>query len=261
MRRSDPPSVIVRAAAPHDAELAAAASALARELSAGTTPVAGALELVVTRSGLQLRVDGRGRPVTAEIDQVDTRSPAGRSLVQPLAKAIGIGRLGGKLQRSLTVIDATAGLGGDTALLASWGCGVTAMERNPVVGALLRDGLRRVQAQALTPWASSVTLLLADAVEALRSRRADVVYLDPMFPDESRGQPRKAMVALRSLVGDDSDAPELFASALKAADHRVVVKRPQHAPPLWPGPNLSFRGKGVRYDVYIVALQTGASLP
>ena len=80
----------------------------------------------------------------------------------------------------------------------------------------------------------------------------DVVYLDPMFPLRKRSAlAKKEMRVLRRLVGDDEDAGELLEVARRAARRRVVVKRTPEAPPLAAAPTMSYRGKLVRYDVYL----------
>ncbi len=56
---------------------------------------------------------------------------------EAVAKAVGI-----KGDYLPDVVDATAGLGRDAFVLASVGCRVRMLERNPVVAALLDDGLR-----------------------------------------------------------------------------------------------------------------------
>jgi len=61
---------------------------------------------------------------------------------------------------------------------------------------------------------------------------------------------RKELLWLRELAGDDPDAEDLLAVALEVAGERVIVKRPDDAPPLGPGPTVSYPGKLVRYDVY-----------
>lgn len=67
---------------------------------------------------------------------------------EAIAKAVGVTKKAG-----LTVIDATAGLGRDALVLASLGATVTLVERNPLVAALLWDGLRRAkQDPELSPW-------------------------------------------------------------------------------------------------------------
>ena len=83
--------------------------------------------------------------------------------------------------------------------------------------------------------------------------RPDAIYLDPMFPPKRRQSAavKKEMRLLRELVGDDADAPELLEISRRVARDRVVVKRPDDAPPLAPDPSMSLTGKLVRYDVYL----------
>jgi 16S rRNA (guanine1516-N2)-methyltransferase len=166
------------------------------------------------------------------------------------------------------VCDATAGLGEDAWLLAAAGCHVTACERQPIIHALLDDGLRR--ARLTDPdTADRIDLLpCGDAREVLAPPRPasepsqtqpqfEVVLLDPMFPGAGSRKTleRKALRVLRLLAGDDQDAAELFPAAKQAASHRVVVKRPAHAPPLGDRPPASQHpGRGFRFDVYPVKL-------
>jgi len=81
-----------------------------------------------------------GRATACDLTAIDTSSGPGRSLGQPLLKAVGIKRRDGYRPR---VLDATAGLGEDAWVLASAGCEVRALERNRITSALLEDGLRR----------------------------------------------------------------------------------------------------------------------
>ncbi|MFQ5993650.1 MAG: class I SAM-dependent methyltransferase [Acidiferrobacterales bacterium] len=159
-------------------------------------------------------------------------------------------------KRSRTIIDATAGLGHDALLLALMGYEVTAIERSPIIAALLRDGIMRAQEQEkLAPALGDRFMLLAgDARKLLPTLEtcADVIYLDPMYPPSAKRSalPKKVMRTLRDIVGDDADTGELLSVALKHAQGRVVVKRPSSAMPI-STPSTSYRGKMVRYDVYI----------
>lgn len=192
------------------------------------------LQLTVTATGLELR--GEGKPLRADHARINVTSSQGRTLKQPIARAVGLRK---KSDLPITLIDAAAGFGEDSYLLASLGCTVTAIERNPVVAALLRDGQ------------PDLHVITADARDALRGMTADVVYLDPMFPTGRKTAERKAMKVLRHLVGDDGDANELLEVALQAATHRVVVKRALRAAPLADrAPSHTHKGKAARYDVY-----------
>ena len=133
-------------------------------------------------------------------------------------------------------------------------------ERQPVVRALLADGLERLQLDAeLTEFGQRMQLLAGDGVHALQNwQQAEppqVVYLDPMFPHSRKSaQVKKEMALFRDLVGADEDADLLLAPALALASHRVVVKRPRLAPDLAnQKPTYSLTGKANRFDIYVKA--------
>lgn len=170
---------------------------------------------------------------------------------EAVAKAVGI-----KSGYLPDVVDATAGLGRDAFVLASVGCRVRMLERNPVVAALLDDGLRRGYADAeIGGWLRErLELLHASSLDALTdiSPAPDVVYLDPMFPHKQKSAlVKKEMRVFQSLVGADNDADGLLEPARRLAKKRVVVKRPDYAPPLADvaTPN-AVTTKSHRFDIY-----------
>lgn len=190
---------------------------------------------------------------------VDFASGAHRHRMQGGAELV-VRAVRGRAREPLQVIDATAGLGRDSFVLACSGFAVTLIERSPIVAALLADGLRRAQV-ALEPQVSEaaarMTLAQGDARELLAqwpaARRPDVVYLDPMFPDERKSAlPKKEMQLFQHLLGVSDDA-DLLDSACAAARRRVVVKRPLKGPALTARvPSYVLSGKAVRFDVYAV---------
>lgn len=271
-----------------DQELLRAAARLAVDLDLplfAKAPASGfEMHLVAAPGRLELRVvDGPdeeivgGRPVFADLSLIDVSSNAGRSLKQPIAKALGIKK---RSDPAPTVIDATAGWGEDAWVMAALGCKVLCVERSKIVATLLRDALLRAGIGDMA-MLGRVSVVTADSKHLLRrlsrlheepasdlpaEMRAflepDVVYLDPMFPgsDTRKGAERKPMRVLRRLVGEDGDAAELFAWALRVARKRVVVKRPIKAPPLQvpagfapvaTEPDIVFEGKGYRFDVIV----------
>ncbi|MBK8205202.1 MAG: class I SAM-dependent methyltransferase [Planctomycetes bacterium] len=198
----------------------------------------GALHLRDTRPGAP-------GPICADFESrvAENRRKAGRGLL--LAKAIGV-----KPGQQLSVLDATAGLGRDSYALAALHCSVTAVERSPVVAALLRDALYR---SSQDPAVARISLLLADARDQMQTARYDVVYLDPMFPDRRKSaKVKKEMQYMQELLGPE-DGSDLLEPALQAATRRVVVKRPVHAPrlPSAAQPAHVHKGKSVRFDVYL----------
>lgn len=154
-----------------------------------------------------------------------------------------------------TLLDATAGLGRDGALLAAAGFQVTMIERNPILAALLQDGLDRAES---FDWRARITLQQVDACSWLQQATAyDVVYLDPMFSEgDSRAQVKKDLSYLRHLLADDTmvsdEATTLVTLARQHCKRRVVVKRAGKAPWLAGERPTASSGKGraVRFDIY-----------
>lgn len=168
-----------------------------------------------------------------------------------------------------TILDATAGLGGDSLMLASWGFEVTACEQNEKIFRLLEDGVKRLTEAAinehveLASVANNLKVLNIDAVKKMSEPSEsvfDIIYLDPMYPDlKSSALPKKEMQLLRKLFAnsqsqDDSDQETLkiLELALKVAKKRVVLKRPPAAGKVL-HPSHSFEGKAVRFDIYTVS--------
>ncbi len=158
-----------------------------------------------------------------------------------------------------SVLDATAGLGGDSFVLASHGYPMTLMERSPIVALLLDDGLQRglcsddAEVRAIVQRMHFQSGDSQGYLEHLADADCpDVVYIDPMFPASRKSaQVKKEMQAFQKIVGADSDSAELLDAALNKAVHRVVVKRPLKAENLaGRAPSFALKGKAVRFDVY-----------
>lgn len=178
----------------------------------------------------------------------------GGGIHQPLARAAGL-----KPGLRPTIIDATAGLGVDGFILASLGCEVTLIERSPVMGALLADGLQRAADHpAIRDIVGRLRLLFGNAGEIITSlaERPATIYLDPMYPHRhTSALNKKEMRTIRVLVGDDQDAGALLETALASATNRVVVKRPKGAPELIARrPSHIIEMKNSRFDVYLTGL-------
>lgn len=217
------------------------------------------LLLLVGSGGLALHDADAPREQPLRVDfesgSMGYRRRAGFRRDELLARAVGI-----KGRDLPTILDATAGLGRDAFMLASLGCEVILCERHPVVLALLEDGLRRArQWPALAPVIGRMHLVAGDAAAYLDSTAAvvpDVVVLDPMFPERGKSAlVKKPMRLFHGLVGTDPDADGLLGRAMAKARRRVVVKRPLHAPALGGlTPSLSYKGKAVRFDVYLTGV-------
>jgi 16S rRNA (guanine1516-N2)-methyltransferase len=216
--------------------------------------------LTLTPDRLELRETCRGssRPIYVDFvgGAMGYRRLSGRTRRQPIAQAVGL-RNG-----PVSLVDATAGLGRDSFLLACLGCTVTAIERSPVLAALVSDGIARAGGHSpkLDEVLARLRFVLGDARDVLRTMTdasaPDTIYIDPMYPPSKKSAlVKKEMRVCRRLVGDDPDAGELFDLARQVAKKRVVVKRQPHAPPLGPRPTTTCLGTRVRYDVYVVGTE------
>lgn len=156
-----------------------------------------------------------------------------------------------------TVVDATAGMGEDSLLLAASGFEVFLYEADPVIAALLSDTLRRAAAvPELAEAVSRMHFTQGDSIRAMRqlSFAPDVVVLDPMFPERTKSsQVRKKFQLIHQLEAPCGDEEELMAAARAAGPLRIVIKRPLKGPYLaGTRPSYSLKGKAVRYDCVIL---------
>ena len=211
--------------------------------------------LQVGRQGLQFVELGRDAAGPVRVDFVDGvvahRRLFGGGNGQMIARAVGI-------QPGVRplLVDATAGLGRDAFVLARLGCAVTLIERQPLIAALLEDGLRRaLMDPEVGPTVAQMRLLCGNAIDLLGAWDGEppqVIYLDPMFPPRDKcASAKKEMRLFRPLAGADDDAPALLAAALALATHRVVVKRARKAPAIaGESPGYALEGKSSRFDIY-----------
>ncbi len=210
--------------------------------------------------GLELREDERGLALLGDGLELRgdlsrmlprlRRDRLSRELLVRAARVRGVGHP--------TAVDATAGLGEDSLLLAAAGFAVTLCERDRVIAALLRDALGRArETNGLAEAAARMALVEGDAVEVLAAlgEAPDVVYLDPMFPERRRrAATNKKLQLFQRLERPCEDEETLMRAALAAHPRKLVVKRPLKGPHLAGlKPSSSLAGKVVRYDVYVPA--------
>lgn len=214
------------------------------------------LTLLVDTDGLAL-TDGT-MAIRGDFTQVARRIAPGnlqRELLVRAARVKGAAKGGAS---NPIAVDATAGLGEDSLLLAAAGFSVHLFERNPVIAALLRDALERGASDPRLAGAiGRMQLHVGDSVEALRHLpvQPDVVLLDPMFPDKRKtASAKKKLQLLQHLERPCEDEGALLDAAIAARPRKVVVKRPVKGPHLAGRvPDYSLSGKAVRYDVITLA--------
>ena len=195
-----------------------------------------------------------------------------------------------KGREKLRVIDATAGMGEDSLLLAAAGCEVTLFEQDPVIAALLQDTMRRaLEDAALHEIVMRMQLVEGDSIGHLRKlgeagtgsyapeddaghacpaltasaatgndadtalKRPDVIYLDPMFPERQKsGLVKKKFQLIHYLEAPAENEEALMQAAIDARPFKIVVKRPAKGPYLAGlKPSYSLDGKAIRYDCYV----------
>ncbi len=212
------------------------------------------LQLTVNENGLSLWAPALGSPVQVDFSGGKNahRRQFGGGRGQPLAKAIGL-----KSGFNPTVIDATAGWARDAFVLASLGCQLTLLEQQPLLAALIEDGLNRAtHDKDIAEIAARMALLNVNAVDYLmalpEANWPDVVYLDPMYPSRYKSAlVKKDMQLLHQLVGNDETGEALLAMSLQRTKKRIVVKRPKGAPLLNAvKPVAEVASKNTRYDIY-----------
>ena len=219
-------------------------------------------DFVLLAEGNRLRLANSelGEKAALEIDffegSLRHRRHFGGGRNQDLAKAVGLNR-----NPKISILDATAGLGRDSFVMALIGATLKANEKNEVLVTLLQwahlSALEKAQADQ--DWE------LVEVLERMRFRHRDtaldhesdqfdVVYLDPMFPERQKtAKVKKEMQILHQLLCEDqADDESLFAACIAAARSRLVIKRPLRAPAFADrSPQHQVRGKTVRYDLYV----------
>jgi 16S rRNA (guanine1516-N2)-methyltransferase len=170
---------------------------------------------------------------------------------QDLAKAMGF-----RSGKTPQVIDATAGLGRDSFLLASLGAQVTMIERSTRMHELLQAGMEdaRLQGGVFADIIARMTLLNGDAKDLLPTLSGEAILIDPMHPPrKTTALVKQELRQVREIVGTDEDAADLMRVALKHARQRVVLKWPAKGDPIKGIPSCSHQilGKSTRYDVFM----------
>ena len=152
------------------------------------------------------------------------------------------------------VLDATAGFGEDSLLLAAAGFRVLMFEKDPIIAALLSDALERAKAvPELREIAGRMELRCEDSISGMEGIDADVIYLDPMFPERKKSAAvKKKFQLIHDLEKPCENEEELLRAAINAHPKKIVIKRPAKGAYLaGVKPSHSYEGKAVRYDCLV----------
>lgn len=196
------------------------------------------------RAPVELRVDFVKGAVAHRL-----RFGGGRG--QDIAKAMGF-----RNGNTPTIIDATAGLGRDSFLLASLGAQVTMIERSEKMHMLLEQGMERAfnEGGQFREIIERMTLLKGDAKDIIPTLTAEAILIDPMHPERKNSAlVKQDLRQVRDIVGSNEDAADLVRLAIMHAQKRVVLKWPAKADPIEGVQKCSHQilGKTTRYDVFM----------
>ncbi len=170
---------------------------------------------------------------------------------QALPKAVGI-----KNNKNALIIDATAGLGRDSFLLASLGAKIIMIERSKEIYLALNEAMNKALEAGgeVARIIEHMQLIHADARDLLPKLNGDIILVDPMHPERQKSAlVKQEMRLLRDIVGADNDKEELIKIALLSANKKMVLKWPKNAqlPLFLPKPNYQIAGKTTRFVVFV----------
>lgn len=210
--------------------------------------------LCLSSSGLSLQKGNMS--LHCDFQDMLSRIKPGKLQSELLVKAAKIKSSNSSVSTSLTAIDATAGLGQDSFLLAAAGFSVHMYEQDPIIAALLRDALQQANHNPnLFPITQRMHLYEENSILALQTitETPDVIYLDPMFPARTKSAAVKKKFQLLHELEQPCENEEALLQAAEALHPRkIVVKRMLKGPYLAQNkPSYSLKGKSIRYDCYV----------
>ena len=175
----------------------------------------------------------------------------GKGRGQNLAKAVGM-----KFNKNRNIIDATAGLGYDSFILASLGAKVTLIERSQKMHELLQNGINEGISFGgeIEKIINRMELLFGDSKDILPKLTPEVIMIDTMYKERKKtARAKNNMRLVREIVGPDTDYIQLLEVALNCAKNRVVLKQPRYAEPIKDIKKCSHQiiGKTICYDIFM----------
>lgn len=218
----------------------------------------------------------------ADFTEMLGRIAPGALAQELIVKASGINK--GNHRLSPLAIDATAGLGEDSLLLAAAGFRVMLYEKDEIIFSLLKDAYERAmnlpnnsEYAILKSAVSRMDIYNDDSIKAMldilnwtdkqKSRTGDstiessntyihpdVIFLDPMFPERKKSSlVGKKLQILQQLEAPCDNEVELLDAAMALMPKRIIIKRPPKGPYLCgKKPTFSLSGRSVRIDCIIL---------
>ena len=160
----------------------------------------------------------------------------------------------GKTDRPLRILDATAGLLGDSMIMLALGHSVTAYEQSKILYMLLNNELN--QLSETDSHLINFQLINSNVCETKFNEESfDVIYFDPMYPEDKASSARrsdlKKINSILEIEGLASDPESTFTYLRNIPSTKLIVKRPLKADAFKGSINYQITGKSVRFDIYL----------
>ena len=160
----------------------------------------------------------------------------------------------GKTDRPLRILDATAGLLGDSMIMLALGHSVTAYEQSKILYTMLNnelDQLSETDSNLL-----NFKLINSNVCETnFNEKSFDVIYFDPMYPEDKASSARrsdlKKINSILKIEGLASDPESTFNYLRSIPKTKLIVKRPLKVDAFEGSINYQITGKSVRFDIYL----------
>lgn len=227
-----------------------AAETLSRQLG---VPIANSIgeELTLVIDGTGLSLVGYGMRYQGDFARMLNRVTKGRLHHEMLVK------IAKTKTKHPVAVDAAAGMGEDSFLLAAAGYEVTLFEQDAVIAALLRDALRRAgEDERLQEIVGRMHLQEGNSIELMPqlTLSPEIVYLDPMFPPRKKsGLIQKKLQLIQKLEQPCKNERELYDAAAALHPKKIIIKRPLNGALLaGKKPSYTVKGKAIRYDVVVL---------
>ena len=160
----------------------------------------------------------------------------------------------GKTERSLRILDATAGLLGDSMIMLALGHSVTAYEQSKILYTMLNNEM--TQLAETDSNLLNFRLINSNVCEAnFNEKSFDIIYFDPMYPEDKASSARrsdlKKINSILEIEGLASDSESTFTYLRSIPKTKLIVKRPLKVDAFEGSINYQITGKSVRFDIYL----------
>ena len=160
----------------------------------------------------------------------------------------------GKTDRPLRILDATAGLLGDSMIMLALGHSVTAYEQSKILYTMLNNELNQLSETDSN--LLNFKLINSNVCETnFNEKSFDIIYFDPMYPEDKASSARrsdlKKINSILKIEGLASDSESTFTYLRSIPKTKLIVKRPVKVDAFEGSINYQIKGKSVRFDIYL----------